>query len=133
MSDARQITVSIMYFSVILSGMLVFTGAFFTAYDVQSSNENLNELNKQLGQNVEGTGSAIEDDARNIDNGIEAGLFYLRGAFNALKTILGLFTAIPSIAGTIISSLTLPQWVGGFITIALTYGYITIVYEGRRN
>ena len=133
MSDARQITVSIMYFSVILSGMLVFTGAFFTSYDVQSSNENLNELNKQLGQNVEGTGSAIEDDARNIDNGIEAGLFYLRGAFNALKTILGLFTAIPSIAGTIISSLTLPQWVGGFITIALTYAYITIVYEGRRN
>jgi len=133
MSSARTITVSIMYFSVILSGMLFFVSGVAVNYDVQTENENLNELNKQLGQNVEGTGSAIEDDARNIDNGIEAGLFYLRGAFNALKTILGLFTAIPSIAGTIISSLTLPQWVGGFITIALTYAYITIVYEGRRN
>lgn len=133
MSDARQITISIMYFSVILSGMLFFTAGVFTNYGVQADNENLNKLNDDLGQNVESTGSAIEDDAKNIDNGIEAGLFYLRGAFNALKTILGLFTAIPSIAGTIISSLTLPQWVGGFITIALTYAYITIVYEGRRS
>lgn len=133
MSDARSITISIMYFSVILSGMLFFTAGVFTNYDVQSDNENLNQLSKDLGQNVQTTGDSLEDDARNIDDGVEAGLFYLRGAFNAVKTMLGLFTAIPSIAGTIISSLTLPQWVGGFITIALTYAYITIVYEGRRN
>lgn len=133
MSDARDITISIMYFSVVLSGILFFTAGVFTNYGVQSDNENLNDLNQNLGQNVEGTGQAIEDDAKNIDNGIEAGLFYLRGAFNALKTILGLFTAIPAIAGTIMASLTLPQWVGGFITVALTYAYITIVYEGRRN
>lgn len=133
MSDARNITISIMYFSVILSGMLFFTAGVFTNYGVDADNENLNNLNDDLNQDVEETGSGLEGDAQNIDSGLEAGLFYLRGAFNALKTMLGLFTAIPSIAGTIISSLTLPQWVGGFITIALTYAYITTVYEARRN
>lgn len=133
MSDARDITISIMYFSVVLSGILFFTAGVFSSYGVETESENLNNLNEDLGQNVESTGQNLENDAKDIDNGIEAGLFYLRGAFNALKTIVGLFTAIPGIAGTIMASLTLPQWVGGFITVALTYAYITIVYEGRRN
>lgn len=133
MADMRDITVSIMFFGAILSGILFFQASMLSAHNVQVEDDNLQDLSDDLNARTGEAGGSIEKNTKNIDSGLEAGLFYLRGVFDVIKTLFNLFLTIPSIGGTIMAELTLPSWVGGLISIPFVYALITLVMEARKS
>ncbi|PSG99148.1 MAG: hypothetical protein BRC29_03415 [Nanohaloarchaea archaeon SW_7_43_1] len=131
--DMRDIATNLMFFGAMLSGILFFSASMLGSHDVDVQDENLQDLSEDLNSRTASTEGNLEKNTKNIDSGLEAGLFYLRGVFDVIKTLFQLFLSIPSIGGTIMAELTLPAWVGGLISIPFVYALITLVFEARRS
>jgi hypothetical protein len=123
----------LMLFSAVLSGILFITSAFITQYGTDAELSEMEQLNDDLGNDIDQTTGEIEDDTRNIDTKLEAGLFYLRGAIDAILSLFSLFLVIPSVGATIAGALNLPGWVGELFSIMFMAALITLIYEARRS
>lgn len=131
--DMRDIATNLMFFGALLSGILFFSASMLSSPNVQVQDDNLRDLSKDLNSRTGSAEGNLEQNTKNIDSGLEAGLFYLRGVFDVIKTLFNLFLAIPSIGYTIMAELTLPAWVGGLISIPFVYALLTLVFEARRS
>ena len=131
--DMRDITVNLMFFGAILSGILFFSGSMLSSNDVQVEDDSLREIEQNVNPKANSSEGSLEKNTKNIDNGLEAGYFYLRGVFDVIKTLFNLFLSIPSIGNDIRAALTLPYWVNFLISIPFVYALLTLVFEGRKS
>ena len=129
----KDTTSSLLYFSAILSGVLFFATGMFAAHNVTPDDNQLQDLSKDLGNDVSESQGSLEDNTRNIDSGLEAGLFYLRGFFDIIVTLFQLGVNIPSIGYTFISALNLPTWTTALISIPFFFYLLTLAVEASRN
>lgn len=137
MTANKQILVSLVVFSGVMTGLLTFSSGVFDTYDsdIDESEqfEEFQDLAEHVDTNTSSQISSGREHASGLGADIQSGVFVLTGVYQIIRMSLDAFTLVPSIVSMFVSELGLPMWtqsvVISLITIALLFGIVAF-YRG---
>jgi len=127
----KQFVTSLIFFGVVLSGMLHFSTGVFDTYDKDVDDDRLRSLSSHVNSETNSSVAQARRQTKDIGNpgsnvfGIAG--FFVSGAWGVIVTVFKLITLIPTIMTEIIIALGLPSWVMGLVSIPIALVLLKIL------